>query len=379
MKFLLLLATCVASVLSALPAQQCGWPAVYSGGRFGPSTVRLAQYLLGNALGYPTVNATGVLNPETISEIKEFQTKVKLTPDGFLGSDTWPLLVQFAVPLGVGSFGPAVAGLQDALTANGFPSPVTSKFDTTTSIALSHFQQARGDSQKNGTVTTSQTWHLLATMCNTTGAFWFDAGWPQGNLSLSTLQCLQGSAGFKFATYECWVEEGIQGSFWPSCVDNIKNSWAAGFQSVGVYMFPQRTYTNAADQVHQLMGNLTAHQVNFSSIMLDVEGSKWSSYSQLDNQAFITELRATIESYRVKVTVYCGKEWPQFFGPTFDSFADLPLVYAHYDNVPSYYDFYPPYGGWAQPAGKQFWDGANGETACGTGAIDWDWSEKPFW
>jgi hypothetical protein len=31
------------------------------------------------------------------------------------------------------------------------------------------------------------------------------------------------------------------------------------------------------------------------------------------------------------------------------------------------------------PSGKQFWDGAQGETICGLHAIDWDWSAKPFW
>ena len=78
------------------------------------------------------------------------------------------------------------------------------------------------------------------------------------------------------------------------------------------------------------------------------------------------------------IVVYCGREWPDFFGNDFDTFSDLPLIYAHYDNVPSYYDFSVKYGGWRTPSGKQFWDGVTGEQICGAD-LDWDWSAVPFW
>ena len=104
------------------------------------------------------------------------------------------------------------------------------------------------------------------------------------------------------------------------------------------------------------------------------------AFTQHDNQVFISGLRSALESNGSRVTVYCGLGWNDYFGANFTAFSDLPVIYAHYDNVPSYYDAVDhPYGGWAHASGKQFWDGAGGETLCGTGALDWDWSPKPFW
>jgi hypothetical protein len=58
----------------------------------------------------------------------------------------------------------------------------------------------------------------------------------------------------------------------------------------------------------------------------------------------------------------------------------LPLIYAHYDDIPSYVDAHGTlFGGWAGPSGKQFWDGGAGETECGSMALDWDWSATPWW
>lgn len=70
------------------------------------------------------------------------------------------------------------------------------------------------------------------------------------------------------------------------------------------------------------------------------------------------------------VLVYCGREWPDIFGSNFTAFSDVPLIYAHYDNVPSFYDF-NPYGGWDKPSGKQFWDGAQGEVRLSLRGSRW--------
>jgi peptidoglycan hydrolase-like protein with peptidoglycan-binding domain len=364
---------------SPLPSQQCGWPAVYNGGHFGPPTVRLAQYLLGNALHLQEINADGIFSANTTTEIKEFQTSVQLTADGFLGPETWAALVATA-PLGPASSATAaISGLQDALTVNGFRINVTGVFNAATVATLAAFQSERRDpSCVNGTMVTPSTWHLLATGCNASGVFWFDAGWPQGSMSVETLTCLHDQGKFEFATFECWVEEGVKGSFWQECVDNIANAWTAGFEAVGVYMFPQRYY-DAAPQAQWLLGNLTQNNVRFQAVMLDIEGGKWTQYTHEENQAFVAELRRVFDTAAVNVTVYCGDEWPDFFGSNFTAFSDLPLVYAHYDNVPSFYDFFPRYGGWDKPAGKQFWDGSQGEVICNSGALDWDWSSKRFW
>lgn len=116
--------------------------------------------------------------------------------------------------------------------------------------------------------------------------------------------------------------------------------------------------------------------------MLDVEGADWVSggRTQAENRAFLLALRAGLEAAGQRVVVYCGLAWNTYFGPNFTAFSDCPVVYAHYDLVPSTYDFTDsPYGGWTAPAGKQFWDGQAGEVVCGAGDMDWDWSERPFW
>eukprot|EP01046_Picozoa_sp_COSAG06_P007235 COSAG06_NODE_351_length_16930_cov_7.238904_2_plen_129_part_00 len=114
--------------------------------------------------------------------------------------------------------------------------------------------------------------------------------------------------------------------------------------------------------------------------MLDVEGSDWSQHSTEDNRRFLLKLKAILDAASVKITVYAGRLWPTFFGDNFDAFSHLPLIYAHYDLVPSFYDFPAQgYGGWTAPVGKQIWDGQEGEKICGTGELDWDWSPQPFW
>ncbi len=146
-----------------------------------------------------------------------------------------------------------------------------------------------------------------------------------------------------------------------------------------MYMFPERA-VDPATQVASMLATLHSQSVRFDNVMLDIEGSDWDNYTQTENQVFITGLRSALEAAGQHVVVYCGPNWNDYFGTSFTTFHDLPVVYAHYDNVPSYYDFVNnPYGGWTAPAGKQFWDGAGGEVVCGTGALDWDWSAKPFW
>jgi hypothetical protein len=225
----------------------------------------------------------------------------------------------------------------------------------------------------------AQLWHLLASSCNAslaTQAFWADVGWPQGSLTVPTLSCLRRS--FSFITFECWLERS---AWFAPCVQNIANAHEAGFASVGAYMFPVRAEDPAA-QAAWLVGNLTASGAAVDSIMLDIEGADWVSdnRTQADNRAFVTALRAGLEAAGQRVTIYCGLQWDTYFGPDFTAFSDLPVIYAHYDLVPAYYDAVDnPYGGWTKFSGKQYWDGQAGEVLCGMGPLDWDWSAEPFW
>lgn len=201
-------------------------------------------------------------------------------------------------------------------------------------------------------------------------------GWPQDKISLETFQCLL-DTGFKYTTIECWREKDM-GSFWYECVSNIENAWQVGFEAVDVYMYPER-FSSAQQQAEQLLANLTMYNVKYNAIMLDVEGDDWNSFTQLENQQYMQTLRSTIESHGKKVFVYSSSVWNTYFGTNFTAFSDTPLVYAHYDNVPSFYDYdFAPYGGWEVASGKQFWDGVEGEVVCGI-SLDWDWSPTPFW
>ena len=119
-----------------------------------------------------------------------------------------------------------------------------------------------------------ETWHLLTSGCNSSksSAFWIDVGWPQGSVTDDQLQCLR-KVGFKFITFECWLERN-GGIFWQPCVDNIFRAQAAGFP-VGVYMFPWRA-ADPSVQVSQLIGNLTVRYfLNFSPLA----SPSWSFHS----------------------------------------------------------------------------------------------------
>lgn len=92
-----------------------------------------------------------------------------------------------------------------------------------------------------------------------------------------------------------------------------------------------------------------------------------------------TELFDRFLLLNILMWVNIGSTWNDNFGADFTSCSDMPLVYAHYDNVPSFYDYdYAPFGGWGSASGKQFWDAVDGEVVCGV-AIDWDWSPEAFW
>ena len=59
--------------------------------------------------------------------------------------------------------------------------------------------------------------------------------------------------------------------------------------------------------------------------------------------------------------------WVQILGTdtACQNFANLPLWYAHYDNVRNMDDYAKlPFGGWTQPLIKQYWAGAK-STLCG--------------
>ena len=174
-----------------MPESICGWPSLHEGGRFPPANTRLAQRLLSIALGEEIV-PDGVFTSATTDQIKEFQALVGDAVDGYLNIDTWPDLIMVATPLELGATGVAVEALQDTLIWNGFEVVINGVYDDQTANATKQFQLSRGSTLVSGETVDAPTWHLLTTQCNSTGSpglFWFDAGWPQGNLTGPCVVC----------------------------------------------------------------------------------------------------------------------------------------------------------------------------------------------
>lgn len=356
---------------------------------FGPWTVKQLQYSVAGFLKESQFRVDGVYGPETTALVRRFQVDQKIDGDGETGPETWGAIQRALFPRSYSSSTANIVdesfkAVQDALTFQGFPCNTTGKFDSQTIRALRQFQAARRDptASGDGKLVTPTTFHLLVTGCQTPGKFWFDMGWPQGSYSVETFKCLKNS-GMEFATIECYVEEGPHGQFFEKCIQNINNAFVAGFQNVGAYAFFQRYYPEGAEaQVQWLIGNLSAAgglDKKVSNFMLDIEGGKWMNYTQKQNQQFLLDIKAGFNKLGFdNIVVYCGSEWLTYFGNEFDAFKHYPLVYAHYDDILSFVDFWPPYGGWDKPSGKQFWDGIDGEQICDTD-LDWDWSLIPFW
>ena len=374
--------------LSDMPKSICGWPSLYVDGRFPEWSTRMAQRLLANYLKLSDFTVDGVFSNETTNQINQFESLEGLTVNGKLNINSWPQLLSSVTPLTNSDNNRVpIEALQDALAVHGFNTTINGSFDEATVQALSKFQIARGASEVSGRIVDSQTWHLLATGCNNTdvvgspGHFWVDIGWPQGNVSLSTSQCLL-KQGIEFTVHECWREQN-GGTFWNACPGNIANAWSAGFTDVGVYMFPSRS-GDPYLQGQQFLGNLSTHGVKFGILMLDIEGSDWTTYTIQQNRDFIMQLRSGLahDSWyhnNWKLSVYVGFEYESFFGEDFYELNDTLLVYPHYDNVPSSYDYdFKPFGGWKAAAGKQFYDGVSPEIICNL-PLDWDWSPRPFW
>jgi peptidoglycan hydrolase-like protein with peptidoglycan-binding domain len=376
----LMLVTVAELDLSDMPRSICGWPAVYDGGRFPPYNTRAAQRLLGLALNLPEqeIIVDGVLSDVNTQQIIDFETAEGLKADGHLNANSWPVLVDKFSSLSVGASGMAVEAVQDLLNVNGIATSITGVFDEVTASSLATFQQSHGAEVADGQTVDAQTWYLLITQCNNsaTNYYWFDAGWPQGAISVDTFKCLRES-GFVFTTIECWREKD-NGTFVADCVSNVANAWAAGFENVDVYMYAERFYDPVL-QMNSFIDQLTKNNVKFGNVMIDIEGSDWYSFTFEQNQEYLLTIKNMLEAANLTITIYAGAAWDSYFGTDFTAFSDYPLIYAHYDNVPSFYDYdYAPFGGWSQASAKQFYDGIEPEVVCNL-SLDWDWSPTKFW
>lgn len=137
----------------------------------------------------------------------------------------------------------------------------------------------------------------------------------------------------------------------PNAEQTIANAWKGGMKEVEVYIFPCPTCGNPESQMDNLINGLNSS--TYGRIWLDIEGADYWYSDTSKNIDFIQGLvdQATLRGKMVGI--YTGNsQWTPITGST-TKFGSYPLWYAHYDNNPSYSDFYA-FGGWTAPVRKQY-------------------------
>lgn len=173
------------------------------------------------------------------------------------------------------------------------------------------------------------------------------------------------NAGYTFAIPRAWKSYGAFDSNAPA---NVKNAKAAGIQYVDVYMFPCRGQS-ATNQVNSLISSMSG--TSYGQIWLDVEtnpssGCSWSSYSGASNCQYVTELVNAVRAKGKVPGIYSNYYmWESIMGGAKNcpGLANVPLWYAHYDNLAAFSDF-KSFGGWTKPNIKQY---KGDTTLCGFG------------
>merc|ERR1712093_132686 len=153
----------------------------------------------------------------------------------------------------------------------------------------------------------------------------------------SAWTCLQQN-GYSFGIVRAYLSTGQVDSVGPH---TIYNAWAGGMSHVDVYMFPCPQY---------------------GMFWFDIEGTQyWNDVAS--NRAWLTEAVNQALSMGQTVGIYNSQyQWSSIMG-SWTGASRFPLWYAHYDNNPSFSDF-SPFGGWNQPAIKQYVGNA---VVCGAG------------
>lgn len=113
------------------------WPLLHNGDT--GDRVRALQHLL--VRRGATITVDGGFGPATEQAVRDFQTLVTATSDGWAGNQTWH---QLAVPVRQGDTGEAVKAVQLLLTAKGVPTDVDGAFGPGTLASVATFQNTVG-------------------------------------------------------------------------------------------------------------------------------------------------------------------------------------------------------------------------------------------
>ena len=140
------------SALLASAATTFSWPTVQQGSiSEDVSSIQLMLQAHGYSLGID-----GNFGPQTASTVKSFQSAHKLSVNGAVGPQTWPVLV---VTTSNGNTGSAVKALQRQLNAHGASLTVDGQFGALTQAAVKSYQ-SKHHLTVNGTANL-QTWSSL--------------------------------------------------------------------------------------------------------------------------------------------------------------------------------------------------------------------------
>ena len=167
----------------------------------------------------------------------------------------------------------------------------------------------------------------------------------------SSWNCLHNEQGIDFAIIRCYQSLGHVD---PNCAASVQKAWNAGMKHVDLYMFPCPKCGSAAKQVTQLHDYVTANNVKFGMVWLDIEGPQYWM-SQSNNRAFYNELAAKTKELfgSNKWGVYTNKNgWESIMGAWTPSLS-CQLWHAYWDNKDSLAGF-TPFDGWKSRAMKQY-------------------------
>ncbi len=188
-------------------------------------------------------------------------------------------------------------------------------------------------------------------------------------VSVAQWQALIGENSVSFGIVRCYESSG---GVDPNAPASVQSGWAAGLSGVDVYHFPSLGVA-AATQVQQAVSALQTAGAKFGSYWFDVEcGAGWSTTDLASNATFLSALIAAAEALGLTVGIYTSAgEWCQIIAPGVSTFGAYPLWYAEYETPPnaSFSDF-TPFGGWTQPAMKQF----NGDQCTAGVGFDGNWA-----
>jgi hypothetical protein len=196
------------------------------------------------------------------------------------------------------------------------------------------------------------------------------------------------SAALSSSTASCFASNGVSyivargyrssGQVDTACCGSLNAAASASIPTRDAYIFPCPTCSKSAlTQVQEMYNALKSGCSWSGKIWLDIEGSQYWSGSYSTNQAFYSSLVDACKSTvgPSKCGVYSGaSQWSALFGSlSFSYGADLPLWYAHYDNLKSFSDF-STFGGWSSPVAKQY----QGDVSLCSFGVDMDWAPYGF-